>query len=134
MTHSKTNEYETNEYEIRGLSQKFVDFPCDCFISCADLQNCAYFQRIIYFLSNFEISEWYVRSLWLSEQIYNHSNASSSPSEISDTYTHINRPSTIHMLTERHQTSSNYFTLHMWCTVKIWQHSDVGLWSKQRFL
>ena len=101
--------YKSITHLLRGLSQKFVDFSCNCFISCAKSHNCAYFQRIIYFLSNREISEWYVRSLWWSEQIYNHSNASSPPSEISDTYTQFNRPSTIHMLIERHETSANLF-------------------------
>ena len=37
---------------LQGLSQKFVDFAGNFLISCARLQKYAYFQSIIYFLSN----------------------------------------------------------------------------------
>ena len=42
---------------VRELSQKFVDCACNSIISCAKLQKRAYFQRILYFLSNCESSE-----------------------------------------------------------------------------
>ena len=55
---------------IRGLSQKLVDFACNCFISYSKLQKCAYFQRIIYFLSNCEISKIYIIMFTLMKRTY----------------------------------------------------------------